>query len=70
MRSLFFWLLYITLLYLPEIDEHIGSASLNGAASSLNELVDDSILPESDSFEVNPDISNEGKNFMSRTIQF
>lgn len=42
-----------------ESTDERGSASLNGASSSLNELVDDSILPESDSFEVNPDISNE-----------
>jgi len=44
---------------LAESTDEQESASLNGAASSLNELVDDSILPESDSFEVDPDISNE-----------
>ena len=56
----FLWIIYITLLYFPEIHEHIGSVSLNGAASISNKLVDDSISPESDSFEVNPDILNEG----------
>jgi len=70
MRLLLFWILYITLLYLPEIHDHIESVSFNGAASSSNEIVDDSISPESDSFEVNPDILNEGKFFCVQLFYF
>ena len=54
MRSIFFWILYLTLLYAPEIYETIGSTELHLA--DVPESVNvGNIIPESDSFKIDPE---------------